>query len=370
MTIGSKDVQSLLPSWPQLLALGEPTHGEYALHAVRNELFRQLVEHEGYRMIAIESDCLMALVVDDYVMTGRGTLDEAMAQGFSHGWGAYAGNRELVRWMRAYNQSRPAAERVRFAGFDGPLEMAAAASPRPALTALHGYISDADLLPCTAETLDRLLGDDARWTDPASMMDPARSVGRTPEARQLRLIADDLTALLESQRIDDWTARLYARTATGLLRYHYWLADTSRGRLPWLLTIRASMMAANLRALTSCGPVLANGHNSHFQRDKSSMRLGDIPLSWWSAGALVGGSYGFLATAVGTIRHQGVEAPPSETVEGQLYARPGDHFLADPATLSGEKRVSPWFGYAPLDPDHLAGYDGVVFVRETTGENP
>lgn len=50
---------------PRLLALGEPTHGEDALLELRNELFRQLVEQEGYRTITIESDCLRGLIVDD-----------------------------------------------------------------------------------------------------------------------------------------------------------------------------------------------------------------------------------------------------------------------------------------------------------------
>src|SRR5688500_15435971 len=148
-------VMGLLPARPRLLALGEPTHGEETLLDLRNELFRQLVEQEGYRTIAIESDCLMGLVVDDYVTSGTGTLDEVMERGFSHEWfNVSAANRELVRWMRAYNDGRPASERLHFAGFDGPLETTHAASPRQALTALHAYLAarvDADLLPCTAE---------------------------------------------------------------------------------------------------------------------------------------------------------------------------------------------------------------------------
>ncbi|MFL5336370.1 MAG: erythromycin esterase family protein, partial [Geminicoccaceae bacterium] len=102
----------LLPARPRLLALGEPTHGEDVLLDLRNDLFRQLVEQEHYRTIAIESDCVMGLVVDDYVTSGTGTLDEVMERGFSHEWGAFAGTRELVRWMRAYNDGRPASERL------------------------------------------------------------------------------------------------------------------------------------------------------------------------------------------------------------------------------------------------------------------
>ncbi|MDF3289877.1 erythromycin esterase family protein [Streptomyces silvisoli] len=380
-------VMRLLPARPRLLALGEPTHGEDTLLDLRNELFRQFVEQEGYRTIAIESDCVMGLVVDDYVTSGTGTLDEVMEHGFSHGFGASAANRELVRWMRAYNDGRPAPERVRFAGFDGPLEITGAASPRQALTALHGYLSarvDSDLLPCTAELLDHLLGADDRWTNPAAMMDPAQSVGQSAEASQLRLLADDLVALLDHQTPhlitatsrDDWDrARLYGRTATGLLRYHYRMADTSPARMTRLCALRDLMMADNLLAVAARGPALIHAHNSHLQREKSTMQLWEGQVDWWSAGALVsarlGEEYAFVATALGTIRHQGVDTPPPDTVEGLLYALPEDRCVIDASRLATAlddmrpaPRLSPWFGYAPLDPTHLADSDGIVFVKD------
>ncbi|WP_055490677.1 erythromycin esterase family protein [Streptomyces sp. TP-A0356] len=383
-------VMRLLSARPRLLALGEPTHGEDTLLDLRNELFRQLVEQEGYRTIAIESDCLAGLVVDDYVTSGTGTLDQVMEHGFSHpdlGLGASAANRELVRWMRAYNNGRSASERLRFAGFDGPLEITGAASPRQALTALHGYLAarvDTELLPCTAETLDRLLGADDQWTNPAAMMDPSQSVGQSAEASQLRLLADDLVALLDAQTPhllattsqDDWDrARLYGRTATGLLRYHHWMADTSPARMTRLCALRGLMMAHNLLAVAARGPALIHAHNSHLQRAKSTMQMWQGPVEWWSAGALVsaqlGEGYAFVATALGTIRHQGVDTPPPDTVEGLLYALPEDRCVIDAprlATALGDTRpaprVSPWFGYSPLDPARLADCDGIVFVKD------
>ncbi|MFF3762162.1 erythromycin esterase family protein [Streptomyces sp. NPDC002185] len=386
-------LMGLLPARPALLALGEPTHGEDALLDVRNALFRELVEREGYRTIALETDCLRGLTVDDHVTSGTGSLDDVMEHGLSHDWGASAANRELVRWMRAFNEGRPPADRLRFAGFDGPLEITGAESPRQALTSLHEYLADrvdADLLPCASGTLAELLGTDERWTEPAAMMDPARSVGRSAEADRLRLIADDLAALLDAQRPhlvavsspEEWDrARLYARTALGLLRYHHGMADPSPARLSRLVAVRDLMMSRNLLALAERGPTLVYAHNGHLQRRRSSMRMGGRLLEWWGAGALVsaelGADYAFVATALGTIRHQGVDEPAPDSVEGLLYALAEERRLVDARRLSAAlgaerppRRESPWFGYAPFDPAHLADCDGMVFVRDVRRTPP
>lgn len=359
-----------LPAKPLLLGLGEARHFVGELGELRNEIFRHLVEHEGYRSFAIESDCLMGLVVDDHITTGAGTLDDVMELGFSHGFGEFPANRELVRWMRAYNEEHD--EKLRFFGFDGPLEYWAA-SPRQALTALYALLDGP--LPCTLETLDTLLGPDDRWTNEATVMDPSQSIGQSAEAQQLRLIADDLVALLDTQapRLsaeDRERAALYGRTAVGLLRYHHWMADTSPARIARLSGLRDAMMAANLRAVAEHGPALVFTHNLHLQRNKSLMSFGDQALEWWSAGAIaethLGDRYAFLASALGMV---GDDIPSPDTVEGLLSALPWDHSLIDARRLAEAitepaPRVSHDFAYFPLDPAQLDMIDGVVFLKQ------
>ncbi|MEV0200659.1 erythromycin esterase family protein [Nonomuraea sp. NPDC050691] len=359
-----------LPAKPQLLGLGEARHFVEELGDQRNEIFRHLVEHEGYRSFAIESDCLMGLLVDDYVTTGAGTLDDVMERGFSHNFGASPANRELVRWMRAYNEGHD--EKLRFFGFDGPLEYWAA-SPRQALTALYGLLDGP--LPCTMEMLDTLLGADERWSNEATVMDPSQSIGRSAEAHRLRVIADDLVALLETQAPglsaeDRERAELYGRTAVGLLRYHHGMADTSPARIATLSALRDALMAANLRAVAEHGPALVFASNLHLQRNKSLMAFGDQRLEWWSAGAItaahLGDRYAFLASALGTV---GDHVPPPDTVEGVLSALPWTHSLVDARRLAeavteSAPRVSPDFKYFPLDPAQLDMIDGVVFLKQ------
>ncbi|MEU4541249.1 erythromycin esterase family protein [Streptosporangium sp. NPDC023825] len=359
-----------LPAEPLLLGLGEARHFVGELGELRNEIFRHLVEQEGYRSFAIESDCLMGLVVDDYLTTGAGTLDDVMERGFSHDFGTFPANRELVRWMRAYNDEHE--EKLRFFGFDGPLEYWAA-SPRQALTALYDLLEGP--LPCTGETLDTLLGPDEQWEDEATAMDPSLSIGRSADAQRLRLIADDLVALLETQvpRLgaeDRERAALYGRTAVGLLRYHYWMADASPARWGRLSALRDAMMAANLRAVAERGPALVFASNLHLQRNESLMRFGDQTLEWWSAGAItathLGDRYAFLASALGTV---GDDIPPPDTVEGLLSTLPWEHSLLDARRLAEAvtkpvPRTSHDFAYFPLDPAQLGTIDGIVFLKQ------
>ncbi len=135
------------------------------------------------------------------------------------------------------------------------------------------------------------------------------------------------------------------------------------------------MMAANLLALAERGPVLVHAHNGHLQRDRSSTRMDGRQLAWWGAGAIVGArlgaGYAVLATALGTLRHRGVDTPPPDTVEGLLYGLPADRSVVDARRLAAAlgdappaPRESPWFGYAPLDPAHVAHSDAIVFVKD------
>ncbi|MBB6347967.1 erythromycin esterase family protein [Nonomuraea muscovyensis] len=359
-----------LPAKPLLLGLGEARHFVEELGDLRNEIFRHLVEHEGYRSFAIESDCLMGLVVDDYITTGTGTLDDVMERGFSHDFGTSPANRDLVRWMRTYNEEHD--EKLRFFGVDSPLEYWAA-SPRQALAALYALLDGP--LPCTRETLDTLLGPDDRWANEATAMDPSQSIGQSADAQRLRLIADDLVALLDTQapRLsaeDRQRAELYGRTATGLLRYHYWMADASPARWARLSALRDAMMAANLRAVAEQGPALVYSSNLHLQRNKTFMSFGDQTLEWWSAGAItgthLGDRYAFLASALGTV---GDNTPSPDTVEGILSTLPWDHALIDArrlaeATTKPAQRISHDFAYFPLDPAQLDLIDGIVFLKQ------
>ncbi|QFZ18963.1 erythromycin esterase family protein [Saccharothrix syringae] len=378
-------VAAQFPTPPRVLGFGEPVHGEDEFAHLRNALFEVLVERLGFTSIALETSAWEGRVVDAYVRGGDGDEDEVMATGFTHGFGGSPANRALVRWLREQNRHRPRERHLRFAAFDAPVEMAAAPSPRAALRSLHDFLgAHADVPPW--EDLDRLLGPDEPWSDPAAAMDPARSVGAEPGVRELGAITDDLRWTLAAEvprlrrevdpdELDD--ALLAARTATGLLAYHRTMARDTGHRWHRLAAVRDTMMADNLQAIAERGPTLVFAHNQHLRAGTTSLsfppQFGSTTLRWQPAGAhladRLGEDYRVIACALGEAAHQEIPEPEPDTVEGVLHRDlpPGNHLLAAPAVHALQRglaaRKSPTYRYIPLDETILGQVDQLLFLR-------
>ncbi|MFI2211534.1 erythromycin esterase family protein [Streptomyces sp. NPDC020141] len=386
---------------PLLLGLGEPTHGIEAFPRFRNQVLRHLVEHRGCRSIAVESDCLAALAVDEHITGGGGRLEDVLATGFSHDFGALAANRELVGWLRGHNEGRAPRDQVRFHGVDAPIEMSGTESPRTALTALHRFLADhldASALPCPRETIDSLLGDDAAWNDPATLMDPARSVGGSDRARRLRAIIDDLLGVLAAEspglaaaaspeRLA--RARLFGRTARGLLRYHAIMADTAAApgaRIARMMGARDAMLAENLLAVVEAerdrGPSLVFAHNHRLRRDSSALRFAGMDVTWWSAGTHAASDlaerYAVIACDLGAAPARGIGEPAPDTLQGLLHEVTEERalFPAGPLAAAADRapglvpRTGPLAhqGYLALDSVDLGGVDAVAFFADADAE--
>ncbi|MCP2276048.1 erythromycin esterase family protein [Nocardia amikacinitolerans] len=385
----SQDIRDFVSASCELVALGEPTHREPSFGFVRNELFVQLVDR-GFRSIALETDRVAALVVDDYVRDGVGSLDTAMREGFSHGFGDLAANRELVAWMREYNHNRPPSERLAFHGFDAPMENPDAPSPRRFLEHTRDYLRlDLDL--------GELLGDDERWDRAEAIMDPAESIGATAEAERLREIADDMLLALYARAPEliaatsraAWlNAKICLTAGRCLLRYHRQAAHRGdeRARLSGLLDIRETSMAKNLLDIRNIearrGGTVVGAHNAHLQRNRGTIQMAGMDFGWFSAGAIVGSlvgeRYAFIAGSLGRSEVLGLGEPEPGTYESVLQGRIADWGLtsADAVTSARPRTdTTPRQGYSPLDRAILDTADAVLHIntgarRDDAGWSP
>ncbi|MER7578385.1 erythromycin esterase family protein [Kitasatospora sp. NPDC097691] len=383
----SQDMHDFVTPSCELLGLGEPTHQEPAFGWVRNELFARLVDR-GYRSIALETDRVAALAVDDYVREGTGTLDAAMAEGFSHGFGEHDANRELVAWIREFNRHRPPGERLAFHGFDLPTETYSAPSPRRYLEHARDYLRrDIDTDRDLDLDIGGLAGEDERWSRAEAVLDPAQSPGATAEAERLRCLADDLLVRLHARapgliattsRAAWAEARTRLTAGIGLLRYHAQSAIrglTPSDRLSGLLGVRDALMAQNLLDIRELeaqrGPTLVFSHNQHLQRNPSAWALGDLDCGWNSAGriigALLGDRYAFVAGSLGRSEAIGLGEPAPETYEA-LLQRSGAGWELTEAVLpdTGRTRTdtTPRQGYFPLDGEVLDGAVALLHIGD------
>ncbi|MFC9434062.1 erythromycin esterase family protein [Nocardia sp. NPDC057030] len=380
----SQNIRDFVPTPCDLVALGEPTHQEPAFQLVRNELFAQLADL-GFRSIALETDRVAALAVNDFVQTGVGAFETVMNEGFSHGWGKLEGNRQLVGWMREYNRQRPPEERLSFHGFDGQTENTTAPSPRRYLEYARDYLrSDLDLA--------NLLGADELWDREEAILDATKSIGATPEADRVRSIAHDLLVALERRApelIDrtssaEWhRARTYLTAGIGLLRYHRQAARQLDldARISLLSSTRDAIMAQNLldirRLEAGRGATLAHAHNFHLRRHPGTMQVAGMVLDWVGVGAIVGALWGeqytFIAGSLG--RSPGLElpAPEPDTYEGSLQSRISTWGLAPAATIAGARMrtgTTPEKGYFPLDRATFDTADTVLHIADSSAVAP
>src|SRR5258708_17593191 len=181
-----------------LLGFGEALHGGEELLVLRNQLFQRLVEAYGYSAIAIESSFPRGPIVNEYVL-GHGPASYAAVQdtGFSHGFGKFEANRELVEWMRHYNADPAHQRKLQFYGFDSPTDMITD-SPRQTLHFALDYLNSVDGGSSQEyqNRINPLLGQDAAWENPAAALDPTQAIGRSKASTTLRIETEELISEL------------------------------------------------------------------------------------------------------------------------------------------------------------------------------
>jgi erythromycin esterase-like protein len=323
-----------------LLGFGEALHGGEELLVLRNQLFQRLAEAHGYSAIAIESSFPRGPIVNEYVL-GRGPASYEAVQdtGFSHDFGKFEANRELVEWMKRYNANPAHQMKLQFYGFDSPTDVVAD-SPRQTLHVALDYLSSVDeaLGQEYRNRIDSLLGQDAAWENPAAALDPTQAFGQSAEARALRIETEELISELHVRRPELVTksdegryreAVHYAVMARQLLNYHAELAQASEQREARLLGIRDAIMAENLAYIVSReqGKVLVFAHNAHLKRGKIQWQWGNKAVIWWPVGshlnAMFGRRYAVIGSAVVSSPANGIGQPEAGTLEARLASAPG-----------------------------------------------
>jgi len=196
----------------RLVALGEPVHGAHEPLALRNCLFRHLVEHDGFTAIALESGLSESRRLHDYVAGGPGDGPALVRSSLTWGFGRYAENLELIEWMRRYNLDPAHPRKIGFYGIDlsGGDADGSWRTARMTLDASLDYLSRTAPARSTSvrEELEPFL-DRFTHAGHAAMTPAERARLRTALARLVRYFDTDRTALTAASGATDyaWSRR-------------------------------------------------------------------------------------------------------------------------------------------------------------------
>lgn len=100
-----------------IIGMGEATHGTKEFFETKVKTFQFLVTHCNYRVFGIEASYGECNYINDYVETGIGNIDSVMSN-FSFWTWRTQEVKELILYIKNYNQSKTDSEKILFCGFD------------------------------------------------------------------------------------------------------------------------------------------------------------------------------------------------------------------------------------------------------------
>jgi erythromycin esterase len=390
----------------RVVALGEPIHGAHEALAARNQLIRYLVTQQDFKAVALETALSTSKRLYDYVLGNSTESASEAATAFSYGFDAYKENLELVRWLRSYNLTHPASQRVAIYGID--LTGQGFPTAYRSIEAVLAFLNRADA------KLGR-----AAIADFADLRSKFRVDHYTalPQAEKdlISIKIHDLVALLTRQRPQltaatslnnyEWALRqavnaeqddAYLRLAPSNWRgwaFGPWKAsyDTADSHFRETQTMREVAMADNLRwVLERAGPegrVVFFAHNNHVKTQELQVRPGEPDSKVWDglqqAGVFLRSALGedyvvigtYYGTAKGFPASTDVLSPNPHAMDGLLASLGFGAYLIDLRELPRVGPLAEWFGQVHEVRDSLDGtslvrslkaYDAILYLEQLT----
>lgn len=128
----------------RVVLIGEASHGTSEFYRARAAITRQLIEHHGFNIVAIEGDWPDAAHIDRHVRQLHGApSDEAAFTRFPTWMWRNREVQRFIHWLHAFNAARESTERVEFRGLD-------IYSLRASMASVLGYLDNHDVSQAAA----------------------------------------------------------------------------------------------------------------------------------------------------------------------------------------------------------------------------
>ncbi len=361
----------------KIVALGEPTHGQREINQLRDKITRYLIEHMGFRVVAMEDSAIQCRIVNDFVVHGNGTAMEALASQNFWTWKT----REvlaMIEWLRSWNIQHPD-DPVEFIGIDIQ-DFSAPALKLLGLFSKIGAGHDAVTVRIL-EQISRL----QMW-DP-SPFDEREFQTFLSTIQEIQKMILSSTAL-SSDNLD--LAKDCARSLTESFNMLLALANSPSHESAERWNSRDEVMARRTSApVNRARKVILWAHNGHIQSEKpggiphGAKSMGQrLRETWGDRYVVISGIFGsgaYLARnpSDGTFGTRDVGEPPVGSIDHVLWSSSNSpSLLVDISVPEGplsESQTTRWAGAALVSSDEMVanvrpavGSNMLAFVRDAT----
>ncbi|WP_316820397.1 erythromycin esterase family protein [Pedobacter gandavensis] len=100
-----------------IVLLGEATHGTHEFFSMKQNIIQFLIKERGFRNFVIEADFVGSVAMNDYIVEGKGNINNALKR-MSIGVWINQDFKRLIEWMKDFNLTQSAENKIKFYGCD------------------------------------------------------------------------------------------------------------------------------------------------------------------------------------------------------------------------------------------------------------
>ena len=141
-----------IPDSVKIVGVGEATHGSSEFQTLKLEMFKKLVEENGFTAFALEADFADCLEANEFIQGGEGNARD-IVNNMSFKIYHTVEMARILDWMREYNLSVPKEKSLRFYGFDMQ-------NPEKGVDFLKNYMEENGITGIDTSSLDDWLDEE------------------------------------------------------------------------------------------------------------------------------------------------------------------------------------------------------------------
>lgn len=259
-----------IPDSVKIVGVGEATHGSSEFQTLKLEMFKKLVEENGFTAFALEADFADCLEANAFIQGGEGNARD-IVNNMSFKIYHTVEMARILDWMREYNLSVPKEKSLRFYGFDMQ-------NPEKGVEFLKNYMEENGITGIDTTSLDYFV--DEERTEQITKEDAEKIKAELSEIRKA-VETKDVIAAKVTENIESTVDYVFAE---GMDMYAY-RDQAMADNVTWILELEKKL---------GSGKVMLAAHDGHIAKAPQS------PMMPTTMGHILKEKYGDEYYSLGT----------------------------------------------------------------------